>query len=70
MMEALVQIGFDDLVGDVMTAHPATIRVFIAFGMRCVGCPIACFDTVDDACMEHRVDRDIFLGALREAAAQ
>ena len=59
-------IGFDDLVHDVMSDWPATIRVFLDFKMGCVGCPIACFHTVDDACGEHHVDRDAFLRALRE----
>ncbi len=62
-------IGFDDLVHDVMTDRPETIRVFLDFRMGCVGCPIACFHTVNDACGEHRVDRDAFLRALREVVA-
>ena len=57
-------IGFDDLVDDVMRGTPQTIRVFLEFRMRCVGCPIACFHTVDDAAREHGVDRDAFLKAL------
>lgn len=62
-------IGFDDLVADVMKEQPAAIRVFLDFRMGCVGCPIACFHTVDDACTEHRVDRDTFLKALRDVVA-
>ena len=61
-------IGFDDIVGEVMTVRPATIRVFLDFRMGCVGCPISAFHTVDDACMEHGVDRDEFLTALRVVA--
>jgi len=64
-----MQIGSDDLVDDVMRGAPQTIRVFLAFKMGCVGCPIACFHTVDDACREHGVDRDAFLDALRSVAA-
>ena len=63
-------IGFDDLVDDVMNSAPETIRVFLAFRMGCVGCPIACFHTVDDACREHSVDPDAFLEALRSVAAK
>ena len=63
-------IGFDDLVHDVMNGWPATIRVFLDFRMGCVGCLIARFHTVDDACREHHVDRDAFLKALREAAGR
>ena len=61
-------IGFDDIVGEVMTTRPATIRVFLDFRMGCVGCPISAFHSVDDACKEHGVDRDEFLAALRAAA--
>ena len=61
-------IGFDDIVGEVMDARPATIRVFLDFRMGCVGCPIATFHSVDDACKEHGVDRDKFLAALRASA--
>jgi hybrid cluster-associated redox disulfide protein len=62
-------IKFDDLVDEVMRSHPTTIRVFLDFKMGCVGCPIACFHTVDNACAEHGVDRGAFLRALRDVAA-
>ena len=47
------------LVDDVMRRWPATIRVFLNHRMHCVGCPIACFHTVEDACREHDVDRAV-----------
>ena len=56
------------LVEDVMNRWPATIRVFLGFKMSCVGCPIASFHDVDDACREHGIDRDAFLAALTKAA--
>lgn len=62
-------VEFDDLVDDVMRSAPETIRVFLQFRMGCVGCPIACYHTVDDACREHGVSRDTFLGALRSVGA-
>lgn len=58
-----------DLVDDVMRERPETIRVFLAFRMRCIGCPIASFHTVDDACREHGVDRAAFLDALNALCA-
>ena len=54
----------DDLVDDIMRTAPHTIGVFLAFKMACVGCPIATFHTVDDACHEHGIERDEFLAAL------
>ena len=57
------------LVDDVMRQWPATIRVFLDFRMHCIGCPIGCFHTIDDACREHRVDPNAFLSALRATIA-
>ena len=57
------------LVDDIMRRWPATIRVFMSHKMRCVGCPIACFHTVRDACAEHRIDEAAFLADLRAAVA-
>lgn len=59
----------DSLVDDVMGQWPATIRTFLDFRMRCVGCPIACFHTVEDACREHHVDAVLFLEALTACTA-
>jgi hybrid cluster-associated redox disulfide protein len=67
-MEEPMPIRPDDLVDDVMSRAPQTIGVFLVFRMRCVGCPIACFHTVDDACREHGVDRGAFVEALSACA--
>ncbi len=61
-------IESDDLVDEVMRSYPTTIRVFLDFKMACVGCPIAGFHTVDDACAEHGIERSAFLKALRDVA--
>ena len=53
------------LVDDVMTRWPATIRVFLDFRLGCVGCPIASFHSIGDACREHGIDEAGFLDALR-----
>lgn len=57
-------------VDDIMREWPATIRVFLNHKMRCVGCPIACFHTIDDACREHGVDRAEFLADLQTIIAK
>lgn len=63
-----IQIDGDSVVGDVMGRWPATIGTFLALKMGCVGCPIAPFHTVKQACREHAVDQDAFLAAARAAA--
>jgi hybrid cluster-associated redox disulfide protein len=57
------------LVDDVMSRWPATIRVFLDFRLSCIGCPIATFHSVDEACREHGVACDDFMAALRNAIA-
>jgi hybrid cluster-associated redox disulfide protein len=66
--EELMALQSHLLVEDVMSRWPAAIRVFLDFKLGCVGCPIAGFHDVDDACREHGIDRDAFLGALMKAA--
>ena len=56
------------LVDEAMRQWPATIRVFLNFGFHCVGCPIGCFHSVADACLEHDAQLEPFLQALRLAA--
>ena len=58
----------DMTVDQVMKRWPASMRVFLDFGMGCVGCPIAAFHSVDEACREHRVDGHALLASLRSAA--
>ena len=59
-------------VDDIMRRWPSTIRVFLDFRMRCVGCPIGTFHSVDEACEEHDVDVEALLPkivAMAKAAA-
>jgi hybrid cluster-associated redox disulfide protein len=63
------KIAFDNPVDEIMRRWPSTIRVFLRFRMACVGCPIAGFHTVADACREHQVDPAAFLAELRAAAS-
>ena len=62
-------VEFECTVDDVMRRWPVTIGVFIEHRMRCVGCPIGCFHTLDDACREHDVDRTRLMTDLSHAIA-
>jgi len=64
-----MRVELSQFVDDVMRRWPATIRVFLNYRMRCVGCPIACFHTIEDASREHEVDRVRFMADIRAAAA-
>lgn len=51
-------------VDEVMRRWPATLAVFIRFDMKCIGCPIAPFHSVEDACREHALENAQVLAAL------
>ena len=52
-------------VNEVMSRWPETIGVFIQHGMGCVGCPVARFHSVEEACREHDLECSRFLSDLR-----
>ncbi len=54
-------------VDEIMRRWPATLRVMIRNDMLCIGCPIAKFHTVADACRAHQVDLGAFSRELLEA---
>lgn len=55
----------DLCVDDLMRHWPETIRVFLNYKMRCVGCPIGRFHTVAEACGKHNVDLKCFVADLK-----
>ena len=69
-VEVMMPVEATQLVDDVMRRWPMTIRAFLNHRMHCVGCPIACFHTVGDACREHGVDQAEFLADLEAIIAQ
>ncbi|MGY3617216.1 DUF1858 domain-containing protein [Bradyrhizobium sp. USDA 10063] len=58
----------DMMVDDVMRRWPPAIRVFLDFRMRCVGCPIGAFHSIEEACGEHGVDANVFVSKLADTA--
>ncbi|WP_434781323.1 DUF1858 domain-containing protein [Aminobacter carboxidus] len=50
---------------DIMRASPGTIHVVLKHRMLCVGCPIAPFHTMSDACREHSVDEPLFVDHIK-----
>ncbi|MBU2981239.1 DUF1858 domain-containing protein [Lentibacter algarum] len=50
-----------------LSRWPATTAVFMRHNMVCVGCMIAPFHTVIDACIEYNLDEDSFRAELHQA---
>ncbi len=59
----------DLVLAELFGAWPAAARVFLAHRMACVGCPIAPFHTVRDACAQYQIDEAAFRAELRAVVA-
>ncbi len=57
----------DMSVMDIMDNWPETITVFIRYKMLCIGCSVAPFHTVKEACAEHSVDEVMIRAELDSA---
>jgi len=59
-----LQIDPNISVGDIMKEWPASIAVMLKLRMLCVGCPIARFHTIAEACGHHGIRERDFLRHL------
>lgn len=44
-------------LGEVLHADQRTARIFMEFGMHCLGCPHATAESIEDACAVHGAER-------------
>ena len=45
-------------IGEVLRQNRDTARIFMEYGMHCLGCPHATSESVEDACATHGADAD------------
>lgn len=55
---------------EVVQKYPQTIEVFMNFGMGCLGCAAAHFESIEQGALAHGMDVDALMKALNEAAAE
>lgn len=54
-------------LADLFRLYPQAAGPFLRHRMACVGCPIARFHTIRDACAEYAVDEAAFRAEIRAA---
>lgn len=57
-------------LGQVLQADRGTARIFMEFGMHCLGCPHATAESIADACAAHGSDPDALVEKLNEYLQQ
>lgn len=45
-------------IGQILNMDRGTARIFMEFGMHCLGCPHATAEAISDACAAHGADAD------------
>ena len=51
-------------IADIAVKHPATMEVFMKYGMHCIGCIAAQFETLEQGCAAHNIDVDAMVNDL------
>ena len=51
-------------IGQVLNMDRGTARIFMEFGMHCLGCPHATAEAIEDACAAHGADADTLVEKL------
>jgi hybrid cluster-associated redox disulfide protein len=57
----------NNTIAELLGAHPAAAGVLVRYRMHCVGCDIAQFETIEDACGIYGVPIEEFFGAIERA---
>lgn len=53
-------------IREVLMLNPGTARIFMEFGMHCLGCPHATAESLEDACAAHGANADELVHQLNE----
>lgn len=48
----------DTIIMDALRLDEGTAKFFLEIGMHCLGCPSACGESIEQACMVHGADAD------------
>lgn len=67
-MEATVEKTMS--IKQVLDINRGTARIFMSFGMHCLGCPHATAESIEDACAAHGVNADELVHQINEFLAE
>ena len=56
----------DSSIKDVVTQCPESVEVFAQFGLGCIGCAMASYETLEQGAIAHGIDVDQLVKALND----
>lgn len=66
--EVNMKITRDMGIMEVVSKYPEAANVFAAFGMGCLGCAAAHFESIEEGALAHGMDVDALMEALNKLA--
>ncbi len=63
---AVVTIEKDMNLKDLLNKYPESARVFAAYGIGCLGCALATYETIEQGINAHGIDIDDFMKDLNK----
>jgi len=61
-----VDIRKEMTIGEILELDVEVAPVFLQHGMHCLGCPVSRAESLEDACMVHRMDPDVLVQELKD----
>ncbi|MHC1592587.1 MAG: DUF1858 domain-containing protein [Methermicoccaceae archaeon] len=55
---------------EVVESYPETLETFMQYGMGCIGCALASFETVEEGALVHGLDVDKLVADLNAVAGK
>ena len=60
------KITKDMTLGEVVVKFPETVKVMISYGLHCVGCHVAAYETIEQGSLAHGMDKTQIENMLKE----
>ena len=63
----MAKISKDMMIGEVVQKHPETAEVFMGYGLHCVGCHVAFWETLEQGASGHGMDPETIDKMIKDA---
>ena len=53
-------------LGDIVTKHPKSAGILMKYGLHCIGCSVATWETLEQGAIAHGIDSEKLSNILKE----
>jgi len=61
-----MEVKLDTIIGDIVDFDEDTAEIFLESGMHCIDCPVSRMESVEEACIVHRVEAEELIAKLNK----